>query len=139
MNIREEKNWPPIYFDPTWEECQDLIERGFDTLRIGIYTEKGVDYLVVASGHGATHNTIAQHLGRLNPRRKQSMDGERYEFINSLIIFEHKGRLLLTDGCQEDDDACKELAKQFSQFNGPALRAVKDIDKLWKEKQSIAV
>lgn len=52
-------HWPdgvsyPVYINPTPQEIIELVETGFDTLRV-CHTE---DVLAIASGYGNTHNSV---------------------------------------------------------------------------------
>lgn len=56
----------PIYVNPTANEIKELVERGFDTLRIYIDTERGI--LAIASGYGNTHDSIIKKVCEIQPR-----------------------------------------------------------------------
>jgi hypothetical protein len=86
------KDWPPIYFDPEFDEMLELT-KSFDTLRIGLVKEKLGVFLVIASGYGNTHSTLSKALGEMNPRLKPNREGEKYAGLDGCaILYEEDGR-----------------------------------------------
>ena len=120
--------WPPIYFDPTWEELVELL-KSFDTLRIGfVDTPNGESDLVLASGFGNTHNTLARALGEMNPHLKPSpRDNLKYGRMHgTCIFFEDAGRYWFN---LSDFGAAEYTtpSEAIHHFRGRARRVVKDI------------
>lgn len=78
MNISE---WPdgayPIYLNPDFEDILKLAEHQWDTLRI-LFSE---DVLIIGSGHGNTHETLARaYRNHLKARRTPYLEAAIIHF-----------------------------------------------------------
>lgn len=74
MKLREEY---PIYLDPDFAEVLEICKVGWDTLRVGTFTipysqTLENEHLVIASGYGNIHTTLA-HAIRDHFRNKRIM------------------------------------------------------------------
>lgn len=128
MNINHRgPGWPPIYFEPTFEEMLELT-KSFDTLRIGMVREKGEYYLVIASGFGNTHSTLSRALGELNPRcRPSRIDGLKYNGLDGTAILYEEDRKFwfnMNDLDGGEKETVEEALRKFPYSVGKQLREI---------------
>lgn len=128
-----------IYFDPTPEELIETAKSNFDTLRMGIHTEKGKDYLVYGNGYGTTHSTVSKAMGQLNPRcRPSRIDGCYYEGINggTVILYIDRNRVLInaSDWSMSEEAKPEDVARYMKQ---PAQHQFKELIRLIRENMEL--
>lgn len=68
----EEPNWYPCYLNPTFDEVLELARSGWDTCRILVNSANGD--MVIASGYGNTHTSIANRYRAYTKRKRDGLD-----------------------------------------------------------------
>lgn len=107
------KDWMPCYLDPDFNELQELADSHWDTIRILTIDEPRLtgtlhECIVMASGYGNTHETLARNI-------RNSFGLKRTPFCYDFILYKSCGKPYFNDlSTGNDEMEVEEMLRSFT-------------------------